>query len=785
MTSLQIDLIEPPRTPTYTSYLPPLKYEKLPTPTSIRLLKIDRLPSIKDDLDLFRPITCSLVVKDLNDQPKYDALSYTWGNPLGGESSSSDSTVPSDWATTPFGIACSGQRVEVTTNLHTALIAIRYHLSKPQKPISQVPFLKISEYIWVDQICINQADIAEKNSQVQLMGRIYRQCSTVQIWLGGYQKDVSDMQYVYHLVQGFQPRLDSPTGHMFKSFDITNPWNCESFHVRPVTPENARGMLDFINRAWFKRSWIIQEALLAPKSNVLFGASDMPFDDLSNFVRSLGDSSWFRKLTLTASHKYPGSLATSNFFNRLHRVAYRLGTRSFDSHDQYWKQPLPIDTVTRMFRACEATDPRDKVYAFIGITENDGNQKGPQVLPDYSQGVEDIYIDTTKLIMSSEGFNLDCFSQKEDGGLRRIESLPSWIPDYSVDLGHNPLVERGWMFAAGPRVPKSHIQYLPSDCIELRGSRVDAVRLWKGEVVSERPFYVGPEFDRQTYPTIHLSTNDIVELMSLVRESSSIGPPSIDPSYKEEHDAKNCSPVTSTTIQIAASPEQTTSYQSRSEVFWRTMMKDIGNIRYPAEDSCGEELFRELEQGLYLEMAGLLYEYKIDSMTVDEWKAQTGDAMKRFTDLQIIKGVLPYGTTDTQNPKHYAGARSVMLSRLENRVNLLLWGYFLRYRENLDARAQELRTPEAYRLDVKEEVFITAKGRGLFVTDDGRLGWGLPSTQAGDEVWILEGCRIPCLLRPSGDGRYKLVGEAYVHGIMHGEALEEPGVKKLGPVIIV
>ncbi|KAF5530977.1 heterokaryon incompatibility protein [Fusarium mexicanum] len=660
MTSFQIDLIESPNIPTYTTYLPPLKYEKLPTPTSIRLLKIDRLPSIKDDLDLFRPITCSLVVKDLTDQPKYDSLSYAWGDPLGRESSSSDSTAPGGWATTPFGMACNGQRVKVTTILHTALIAMRYHLFKPQTPISQVPYFRMSEYIWIDQICINQADISEKGTQVQLMGRIYRECVLVHIWLGGYQKDISDMQ----------------------SFGITNSRNCEFFGVRPVTPENARGMLDFLNRARFKRSWIIQEALLAPKSNVLFGAPDMLFNGLSNFVRSLGDSSWFRKLT------YPGSLATPNFFNRLREVTYRIGTRSSESHDQYWNRPFPKDTVTRMFRACEATDPRDEVYAFIGITENDVNQEGAQVLPDYSKSVEDIYIDTTKLIMSYEGFNLDCFSQKEDEGLRRVESLPSWIPDFS-------------------------------------------------------------------------------------------------PSYKDEHHAKNCSPVTSTTVQLAANPEQATSFQSRSEVFWRTMMKDIGNNQYPAEDSCGEELFRELEQGLYLEMAELLYEYKIDSMTVDEWKVQMDDAMKRFTDLQIIKGVLPYGTTDTQNLKHYARARSVMLSRLENRLDLLLWGYFIMYRGNLDARTLELRSPEAYRLDVKEEVFITAKGRGLFVTDNGRLGWGLPSTKAGDEVWILEGCRVPCLLRPSGDGRYKLVGEAYVHGIMHGEGLEEPGVKKLGPVIIV
>ncbi|KAF5628115.1 het-domain protein [Fusarium tjaetaba] len=407
MESFQVDLIEPPKIPTPTTHLSPLKYEKLPTPTSIRLLKIDPLPSIKDDLDFFRPITCSLVIKDLNNRPRYDALSYTWGDPLGREWSSSDSTAPGGWATTPFGITCNGQRVNITTNLHTALIALRYHLTKSRGSSISTPLSNMSEYIWIDQICINQTDIVEKNSQVQLMGQIYRKCAAVQIWLGGHQKDISDLLYAYRFIQRFQPLLDGPNGDMFKSFDITNEDDCKWFNLQPISPEKARGMLDFFNRAWFKRSWIIQEALLAPKSNALFSTIATPFEVLSNFVRSLGDSTWFRKLTIAANHKYSGSLATPSFFNRLHEVTYRLGTRSFDSHDQYWKQPLPIDTVTRMFRTCEATDPRDNVYAFIGITENDVNQKGPQILPDYSKNVEEIYIDTTKLIMSSEGFNLD------------------------------------------------------------------------------------------------------------------------------------------------------------------------------------------------------------------------------------------------------------------------------------------------------------------------------------------------------------------------------------------
>src|SRR6201999_2476979 len=38
--------------------------------------------------------------------------------------------------------------------------------------------------LWVDYLCINQPNVAEKNHQVALMGQIYREASRVIVWLG-------------------------------------------------------------------------------------------------------------------------------------------------------------------------------------------------------------------------------------------------------------------------------------------------------------------------------------------------------------------------------------------------------------------------------------------------------------------------------------------------------------------------------------------------------------------------------------------------------------------------
>jgi len=88
-------------------------------------------------------------------------------------------------------------------------------------------------------------------------------------------------------------------------------------------------------------------------------------------------------------------------------------------------------------------------------------------------------------------------------------------------------------------------------------------------------------------------------------------------------------------------------------------------------------------------------------------------------------------------------------------------------------------------------------GRRLFVTGQNQfLGLGPMSMEAGDEVWVLKGSRVPFLLRKmneeegvddeelaepnvdKGKGTpkiartyYKYIGDLYVHGIMHGEAV--------------
>jgi len=94
----------------------------------------------------------------------------------------------------------------VGSNLHGALIRFRRAIAEagtPQQPL------------WVDAICIDQADFSERESQVRLMGRIYKQADYVFADLGS----------------------PVPTAKMFTEFlDFMTQVNERRKHTKPYDP---------------------------------------------------------------------------------------------------------------------------------------------------------------------------------------------------------------------------------------------------------------------------------------------------------------------------------------------------------------------------------------------------------------------------------------------------------------------------------------------------------------------------------------------------------------------
>jgi hypothetical protein len=65
------------------------------------------------------------------------------------------------------------------------------------------------------------------------------------------------------------------------------------------------------------------------------------------------------------------------------------------------------------------------------------------------------------------------------------------------------------------------------------------------------------------------------------------------------------------------------------------------------------------------------------------------------------------------------------------------------------------------------------EGLRLMTTEEDHIGWAHPAAQIGDRLFLLKGCSMPAILRPSQDyqGTYTVVGRAYVQGVMNNEVV--------------
>jgi hypothetical protein len=98
-------------------------------------------------------ISCHLTLVSLGDNPQFQALSYVWGDPK-------DTNL----------VQLDGHVFPVTRNLEAAIRRLRKSTE--------------DRVIWIDQLCINQANLDEKSAQVAIMPQIYMACSEVILWLG-------------------------------------------------------------------------------------------------------------------------------------------------------------------------------------------------------------------------------------------------------------------------------------------------------------------------------------------------------------------------------------------------------------------------------------------------------------------------------------------------------------------------------------------------------------------------------------------------------------------------
>ena len=177
----------------------------------------------------------------------FEALSYAWGSPR---------------RLSHVFVGPRRQRLGVTRNLGDAL----HHLRYPDTPRT----------LWVDAICVNQADLPERGSQVKRMAEVFTKAARVIVWLGiGTPQSAKAVQIISSIGSRVDVNIRTRSVRSSRIPSILNPdeqylEQCADLSKLFNFDEyQARCVADLLGRSWFERLWIWQEIRLASAQPVV------------------------------------------------------------------------------------------------------------------------------------------------------------------------------------------------------------------------------------------------------------------------------------------------------------------------------------------------------------------------------------------------------------------------------------------------------------------------------------------------------------------------------------
>jgi len=334
------------------------------------------------------PIVVRLQHASLDEELAFEALSSTWG--------CSDLT---------HTISCNRRSLPITASMYSALRRLR-------DPSTE-------RLIWADGICINQADLQERSRQVGQMRRIYRQAKRVIIDLGDEADDSDaavDLALQIVEARGF---FKTSGGDMIGIFNAAG--------LPPLKDPAWTAFQHMLHRPWFSRIWVIQELAVSSDSLMLCGkrifGGSVVFEALKLVAaqglfsldpRTYTDPEHNRRTTSTAK--------AASYIHQLYEIRARLRSSPKLSG-------LNLSLFLQRGIVFGATDPRDRIYAVLGLVLNEP-EDDCDMRPDYNLDVADVYLRCFRyLIRHDQRMAMELlFSAGEPRSL----SLPSWLPDWTT-----------------------------------------------------------------------------------------------------------------------------------------------------------------------------------------------------------------------------------------------------------------------------------------------------------------------------------------------------------------
>ena len=321
------------------------KYQPLLSKDQIRLLQIINWAPYwaaeRVEGSASRPPQYDIINVKLEDCPAYQPVSYVWGPP----------------ETTHYIYIGEKDILPLTESLANAL-----------------PWLVKgcnTGYLWIDQICINQADIQEKSQQVGLMDRIYADTDCL-IWAGNHIPNLKNAIYLTSCEQYVEDFPGLARRSKTVGYDSID---CDETTKQPC--------LELLGRPWFTRAWVVQEAALASSNTLLVGQDRIP---LMKFCRALAKIQHHYEAEPVINSQNAVSLSII-----LEIKALRMPALPASNRPHLRRCHSFLNQVAK----CRTSEPRDRIYAFLSILPH------PKVFikPDYTISVAEVFSNLARSII--------------------------------------------------------------------------------------------------------------------------------------------------------------------------------------------------------------------------------------------------------------------------------------------------------------------------------------------------------------------------------------------------
>ncbi|KAI0403183.1 putative heterokaryon incompatibility protein [Xylaria palmicola] len=340
----------------------------------IRLLKVSKSTP-------WSPVRCELVPVRLDKTPLFETVSYTWGAQV---------------ALKP--IIMNGGRFMVSERVYDI--------------VHDRASCLMTRYLWIDSICINQRNEAEKSSQVQLMRKIYNSSFQTVIWLG-YAPDANDAIGLL--------------AHLQRRIDFDDPIERASRPLMELNIEHSGwpALTRLIKHDYWSRCWVIQEIAIARKVVILYGGELITWNYFFSLIQIMFNSDpnsvWhISKIYGRSPENRSGPIPMDA---GLQIISIGHVRTTIDA-----KQTIGLFNLLLASINSTATDPRDNIYAVQGIsTAADSGD----ITPDYTSTVERPFLKTAEYLLKQD-YPSRILHLAGIGFHRSANIQTSWVPDWST-----------------------------------------------------------------------------------------------------------------------------------------------------------------------------------------------------------------------------------------------------------------------------------------------------------------------------------------------------------------